>query len=55
MTLTVPEHSIDVAHVDASYTPGNLGLTVSAVPEPGSWLLMALGLLAVGAGARRRH
>lgn len=56
ITLTVPEHSIDVAHVDASYTAGTLGLSVSAVPEPGAWLLMALGLglLAVRSRPPRR-
>ncbi len=55
MSLTVPMDSIDVAHVDASFTPANLGLTVTAVPEPGTWLMMALGLAAVGGVARRRR
>lgn len=56
LTLTVPDQSIDVAHVDASFDTSAAGLTVSAVPEPSSWLLMALGVGALGAArVRRRH
>jgi hypothetical protein len=43
--------------VDATFTAGNItfgGLGVSAVPEPGTYGLMALGLLAVAGAARRR-
>jgi hypothetical protein len=54
ISLTVPDHSIDGTHVDASYLPGPLGLSVSAVPEPGSWLLMALGVGMLAVRGRRR-
>jgi hypothetical protein len=33
----------------------NLAVPVTAVPEPGTWLLMALGLAALAAAARRRR
>jgi hypothetical protein len=56
VTLTVPQHSIDVAHVDANYVfSGDTGLTVTAVvPEPGTWGMLALGLGVVALRARRR-
>jgi PEP-CTERM motif len=45
VTLTVPDHSIDITHVDASYSyDGQLGLVSAPVPEPTTWLLMGLGL-----------
>lgn len=34
--------------------PGSTFLTVTAVPEPGTYALMGLGLFAVGAAARRK-
>jgi hypothetical protein len=55
VTITVPDHSIDVAHVDANYVPsGDIGLTVTAVPEPGTWLTMLLGVGILAARIRQR-
>lgn len=55
VSITVPEHSIDVAHVDANFVPGGpIGLSVSAVPEPATWGMLALGLGLVALRARRR-
>ncbi len=39
----------------AQFAFDNIAMDVSAVPEPSAWLLMAGGLAAVGAIARRRR
>lgn len=39
----------------AQFAVDNLDLTVTAIPEPSTWLLMGLGLAAFGAFARRRN
>lgn len=40
---------------DASITAGMLTIMYQPVPEPGTYALMAMGLFAVGAAARRRQ
>ena len=39
------------------FKPGELDLQVSAAatPEPGTWLMLGAGLLAIGFAGRRRH
>jgi hypothetical protein len=39
---------------DEAFGLDNVSVSVTAVPEPGTWLLMALGLVGLGALARRR-
>lgn len=39
----------------AGFSAGNAGLSAPAVPEPGTWMLMILGLGAVGFAMRRRQ
>jgi hypothetical protein len=41
--------------VDGTWNSGALTLQVAAIPEPGTYALMAMGLFAVGAVARRRR
>jgi hypothetical protein len=43
------------AVLDTTITAGTLRVYVSAVPEPGTYGMMALGLLAVGAVMRKRQ
>jgi len=39
----------------AGFSAGNAGLSAPAIPEPGTWMLMILGLGAVGFAMRRRQ
>lgn len=48
------EGYVDYEEPDAIWNSGTLSLEVSAVPEPATYGMMALGLLAVGGLARRR-
>ena len=41
-----------ISDLSAVLTPTGMTLSVASVPEPATWVLMGLGLLAVGAGAR---
>lgn len=55
LRLEFHEDFDDVAGADATWTSGTLVFGVSAVPEPGTYAMMAAGLLAIGAVARRRR
>ena len=47
------EHISDgVSALNVALTPTGMTLSVASVPEPATWALMGLGLLAIGAGAR---
>lgn len=58
-SLATGIYSIDLgtgaATLVGTYNGTLSGLTVSAVPEPGTYAMMALGLLGIGAFARRRN
>jgi len=58
-SLTTGIYSIDItsgaATLLGTYNGTLSGLTVAAIPEPGTYGMMAAGLLAVGALARRRR
>jgi hypothetical protein len=44
----------DTNFVDNSDPNGNYGVSITAVPEPASWALVAVGLSAMGYASRRR-
>ena len=59
VTFTAPSTGIytmnaSVQNVGSSSSPSYLLLDATAVPEPGTWMLMLLGLGAVGFSMRRR-
>lgn len=50
-----PIYYLSSFNPDANYNPGKVvdRISVAAIPEPATWLMMALGFVVLGAGGRR--